>query len=197
MSVRRYHFTGPFHDPYGAAFCLYNPGDINWRHRIIAGVSWNGQSQEAFFFNPDGLAIPLRANPWEMPAFVRKHGVRREFSTIVGEGPFAMDKQRCLGLTASQLAEWVTYWFTDETYLYSNEAEVWEDWVANDLKEEQATSEQSHAFGRDLTDLDTFVAECVAKRREWLTEEYRRGCKEDARIFAWLKGEAHPLTSGN
>lgn len=107
MSVRRYHFTGPFHDPYGAAFCLYKPGDINWRHRIIAGVSWNGQSQEAFFFNPDGLAIPLRANPWEMPAFMRKHGIRREFSTIVGEGPFAMDKQRRLALTAMQLAEWV------------------------------------------------------------------------------------------
>ncbi|KEY87498.1 hypothetical protein MBA34_16675 [Pseudomonas capeferrum] len=197
MSMRRYHFTGPFHDPYGAAFCLYKPGDINWRHRIIAGVSWNGQSQEAFFFNPDGLVIPLRANPWEMPAFMRKHEVRREFSTIHGDGPFAMDKQRRSCLTSCQLAEWVTYWFTDESYPYSNDPEVWNVWVANDLVQEQVTSEQSHALGRDQTDLDTFVAECVANRGEWLTEEYRRRCKEDARIFAWLKGEAHPLTSGN
>ncbi|MEX5590092.1 hypothetical protein [Pseudomonas urmiensis] len=35
---------------------------VSGRHRILAGVSWNGQSQEAFFFNPDGLAIPLRAS---------------------------------------------------------------------------------------------------------------------------------------
>jgi hypothetical protein len=196
MSVRHYHFTGPFHDPYGAAFCLYKPGDANWRHRTIAGVSWNGQSQEAFFFNPDGLAIPLRANPWEMPAFMRKNGVRREFSTIVGDGPFAMDKQRRLGLTASQLAEWVTYWFTDESYPYSNDPEAWAVWAADDLEQEQTSSEQSHSFGRATEDLDTFVAECVAKREEWLAEEYRRRCIEDARIFAWLKGEAHPPTPG-
>ena len=108
-----------------------------------------------------------------------------------------MDKQRRLGLTAIQLAEWVTYWFTDESYLYSNDAEVWASWVAKDLEEEQTTSEQSHAFGRDQADLDTFVAESVAKREEWLTEEYCRRCREDARIFAWLKGEAPPPTSGN
>ncbi|MNJ37008.1 hypothetical protein D3C77_318130 [compost metagenome] len=197
MSVRRHHFAGPFHDPYGAAFCLYKPGDINWRHRIIAGVSWNGQTQEAFFFNPDGLTIPLRANPWEMPAFMRKHGLRREFSAIYGSGPFSMDEQRRAGLNASQLAEWVTYWFTDETYLYSNDPEVWGDWVERDLEQERATSEQSHAFGREPIALETFVAECVEKREEWLMEEHHRRCQEDARIFAWLKGEANPTSLSN
>ncbi|PJY96148.1 MULTISPECIES: hypothetical protein [Pseudomonas] len=197
MSVRRHHFVGPFHDPYGAAFCLYKPGDINWRHRIIAGVSWNGQTQQAFFFNPDGLTIPLRANPWEMPAFMRKHGLRREFSAIYGSGPFSMDEQRRADLNARQLAEWVTYWFTDETYLYSNDPEVWGDWVERDLEQERVTSEQSHAFGREQIDLETFAAECVAKREEWLMEEHRRRCLEDARIFAWLKGEAHPPASSN
>lgn len=197
MSVRRHHFAGPFHDPYGAAFCLYKKDEINWRHRIIAGVSWNGQTQEAFFFNPDGLTIPLRANPWEMPGFVRKHGIRREFSTIHGDGPFAMEKQRCLALTPSQTAEWVTYWFVDESCTYSNDPEVWDTWVAKDLEAERATSEQSHAFGREKVDLETFVAECVADRETWLAEEYRRRCREDARIYAWLKGEPRPPESGN
>lgn len=75
MSVRRYHFTGPYHDPYGAAFCLYKPGEINWRHRIIAGVSWNGQTQEAFFFNPDGLTIPLRVKLYAAKRYMGREGM--------------------------------------------------------------------------------------------------------------------------
>ncbi|MOA46753.1 hypothetical protein D3C78_1693050 [compost metagenome] len=63
--------------------------------------------------------------------------------------------------------------------------------MERDLEQERATSEQSHAFGREQIDLETFTAECVAKREEWLMEEHRSRCLEDARIFAWLKGEAH------
>lgn len=191
MSSRRVNFQGPFHDPYGAGFCVYKPNGINWRHRIIAGVSWNGQTQEAFFFNPDGLSIPLRPNPFEMPDFMRKHGVSRVFATIHGSGPFSMDKHRRDALAPHQLAEWVTYWFTDETYVYSNDPEVWARWMEEDLEQEKTAAEQSHAFERDPVELESYVGQSIETRRAWLTEEYRRRCVEDSKILAWLKGEAH------
>lgn len=191
MSSRRVSFQGPFHDPYGADFCVYKPNGINWRHRIIAGVSWNGQTQEAFFFNPDGLSIPLRPNPFEMPDFMRKHGVSRVFATIHGSGPFSMDKNRRDALAPHQLAEWVTYWFTDETYVYSNDPEVWARWMEEDLEQEKTAAEQSHAFERDPVELESYVGQSIETRRAWLTEEYRRRCVEDSKILAWLKGEAH------
>lgn len=55
-------FKGPFLDSYSIGFRLYRPDAINWRHRTIAGVSWNGEEQEAFFFNPDSLVLPLKLN---------------------------------------------------------------------------------------------------------------------------------------
>ena len=87
-------FKGPFLDSYSIGFRLYQPGAINWRHRTIAGVSWNGEEQEAFFFNPDGLVLPLKPNPWELPELLRKNAVRREFSSIHGTGHFAMKEGR-------------------------------------------------------------------------------------------------------
>lgn len=195
MSLRRVSFHGPFHDPYGAAFCLYQPDQINWRHRIIAGVSWNGQTQEAYFFNPDGLSIPLRSSPWEMPGFMRKHGIRREFSTTHGRGPFSMDQQRRAAMNPQQQAEWVTYWFTDDSFAYSNDPEVWAQWVELDLAEERAGCEQSHAFERAPAELETYVIECLEKRRTFLMAEHQRRCSEDRKILAWLSGEAHSPSS--
>jgi hypothetical protein len=81
---------GPFLDSYSIGFRLYQPGAVNWRHRTIAGVSWNGEEQEAFFFSPDGLVLPLKANPWELPELIRKNAVSREFSSVHGSGYFAM-----------------------------------------------------------------------------------------------------------
>ena len=95
-------FKGPFRDSYSIGFQLYAQRGINWRHRTIAGVSWNGEEKEAFFFNPDGLVLPLMPNPWELPEINRKHAFRREFSSIHGQGHFVMKEGRRAGLSQWQ-----------------------------------------------------------------------------------------------
>jgi hypothetical protein len=182
-------FKGPFLDSYSIGFRLYQPGAINWRHRTIAGVSWNGEEQEALFFTPDGLVLPLKANPWELPELIRNNAVRREFSSVHGSGYFAMSESRLISLKARGMTDWVTYWLVDQSAGFANDPAVWQRIMDEDLAVEKTTSERVHKDVRLSSDLDGYVEQCVAQRREQMAVEHRRRCVEDSKILAWLKGE--------
>ena len=185
-------FKGPFLDSYSIGFRLYQTGAINWRHRTIAGVSWNGEEQEAFFFNPDGLVLPLKPNPWELPELLRKNAVRREFSSIHGTGHFAMKEGRRTALKSLGLTDWVTYWLVDQSAGFANDPAVWRQITERDLAEEKTASERLHREMRMTSDLSSYVDECLAQQGDRLTVEHRRRCVEDSKILAWLKGETPP-----
>lgn len=185
-------FKGPFLDSYSIGFRLYQAGAINWRHRTIAGVSWNGEEQEAFFFNPDGLVLPLKPNPWELPELIRKNAVRREFSSIHGTGHFAMKEGRRAVLKSLGLTDWVTYWLVDQSAGFANDPAVWRDFTEQDLAEEKTASERLHREMKLTSDLTSYVDECLAQQRELLAVKHRRRCVEDSKILAWLKGETPP-----
>ncbi|MGB8924665.1 MAG: hypothetical protein WCC61_24530 [Pseudomonas sp.] len=190
-------FKGPFFDSYSIGFRLYQPGEINWRHRTIAGVSWNGEEQEAFFFNPDGLVLPLKANPWELPELIRKNAVRREFSNVHGSGYFAMSESRLASLKSRGMTDWVTYWLVDQSARFANDPAVWQRITDEDLAVEKTTSERAHQEMRLTSDLNGYVEECVAQRREQMAVVHRRRCVEDSKILAWLKGETPPPLFAN
>jgi hypothetical protein len=180
---------GPFLDSYSIGFRLYQPGAVNWRHRTIAGVSWNGEEQEAFFFSADGLVLPLKANPWELPELIRQNAVSREFSSVHGSGYFAMSESRLASLKSQGMTDWVTYWLVDQSAGFANDPEVWQRITDEDLAVEKTTSERAHQDMRLTSDVDSYVEECVAQRREQMAVEHRRRCVEDSKILAWLKGE--------
>lgn len=190
-------FKGPFLDSYSIGFRLYQPGAINWRHRTIAGVSWNGEEQEAFFFSPDGLVLPLKANPWELPELIRKNAVRREFSSVHGYGFFAMSESRLASLKSRGMTDWVTYWLVDQSAGFANDPAVWQRIIDEDLAVEKTTSERAHQDMRLTSDLNGYVEECVAQRREQMVVVHRRRCVEDSKILAWLKGETPPPLFAN
>ena len=190
-------FKGPFLDSYSIGFRLYQPGGINWRHRTIAGVSWNGEEQEAFFFSPDGLALPLTANPWELPELIRKNAVRREFSSVHGSGYFAMSESRLASLKSRGMTDWVTYWLVDQSAGFANDPAVWQRITDEDLAVEKTTSERAHQDMRLTSDLNGYVEECVAQRREQMAVVHRRRCVEDSKILAWLKGATPPPLFAN
>lgn len=185
-------FKGPFHDTYAIGFRLYQPGAINWRHRTIAGVSWNGEEQDAFFFSPDGFALPLKANPWELPELIRLNAVRREFSSVHGTGHFAMKTERLTSLKSLGMTDWVTYWLVDQSSGYANNPVVWQRITEQDLAVEKAASERAHHDLRLTSDVTAYVEECVAQRLEQMALAHRRRCTEDSKILAWLKGETPP-----
>ncbi|SED49562.1 hypothetical protein [Pseudomonas migulae] len=185
-------FKGPFLDSYSIGFRLYQPGAINWRHRTIAGVSWNGEEQEAFFFNPDGLVLPLKPNPWELPELIRQNAVRREFSSIHGTGHFAMKEGRRTVLKSLGMTDWVTYWLVDLSAGFANDPAVWRHITEQDLAEEKTASECLHREMKLTSDLTSYVDECLTQQRELLAVEHRRRCVEDSKILAWLKGETTP-----
>lgn len=185
-------FKGPFLDSYSIGFRLYQPSAINWRHRTIAGVSWNGEEQEAFFFSPDGLVLPLKANPWELPELIRKNAVRREFSSVHGAGYFAMSESRLASLKTHGMNGWVTYWLVDQSAAYANDPAVWQRITDEDLAVEKTATERLHHDMRLTSDLTRYVDECLAQSRDSLTVEHRRRCAEDSKILAWLKGETPP-----
>ncbi|QXI10919.1 MULTISPECIES: hypothetical protein [Pseudomonas] len=190
-------FKGPFHDSYSIGFQLYAQGGINWRHRTIAGVSWNGEEKEAFFFNPDGLVLPLTPNPWELPEIIRKHAVRREFSSIHGHGHFAMKEGRRAGLSQFALNNWVTYWLIDQKDGYSNDSDVWGKFVDKEIEQEKGISERLYTDLRITSDLSEYMEGCLNERRNVLAEQHRRRYAEDRKILAWLKGDTPPPLFAN
>ena len=192
--MKRNHspFKGPFLDSYSVGFRLYQAGAINWRHRTIAGVSWNGEEQEAFFFSPDGLVLPLKANPWELPELIRKNAVRREFSSVHGIGYFAMSESRLASLKSRGMNDWVTYWLVDQSAGYANDPSVWQRITDEELAVEKTATERLHHDMRLTSDLTEYVDECLAQSRDSLAVEHRRRCAEDSKILAWLKGETPP-----
>lgn len=190
-------FKGPFHDSYSIGFQLYAQDGINWRHRTIAGVSWNGEEKEAFFFNPDGLVLPLTPNPWGLPEIIRKYAVRREFSSIHGHGHFAMKEGRRAGLSQLALNNWVTYWLIDQKDGYSNDPDVWGQFVDKEIEQEKGISERLYQDLRITSDLSEYMEGCLNERRNVLAEQYRRRCAEDRKILAWLKGEIPPPLFAN
>ena len=185
-------FKGPFLDSYSIGFRLYQAGAINWRHRTIAGVSWNGEEQEAFFFSPDGLALPLKANPWELPELIRKNAVRREFSSVYGTGYFAMSENRLASLKSRGMTDWVTYWLVDQSAGYANDPAVWQRITDESLAVEKTATERLHRDMRLTSDLTQYVDECLAQSRDSQAVEHRQRCAEDSKIQAWLKGETPP-----
>ena len=185
-------FKGPFLDSYSIGFRLYQAGALNWRHRTIAGVSWNGEEQEAFFFNPDGLVLPLKANPLELPELISKNAVRREFSCVYGTGYFAMSESRLASLKSRGMTDWVTYWLLDQSAGYANDPAVWQHITDEDLAVEKTATERLHHDMRLTSDLTQYVDECLAQSRNSLAVEHRRRCAEDSKILAWLKGETPP-----
>lgn len=192
MSRFSTNFEGPFLDSYGIGFRLYQAGQINWKHRTIAGVSWNGQDQEAYFFNPDGLGLPIKANPWKLPEWIRSHAVRREFASVHGYGHFAMKDGRLKALQSVGMTDWVTYWLVDQSDGFSNDADVWHRYVEADLAIEKTNSETLHREMRLDTDPAAYQDQCLAERREVLATQHRRRSAEDQKILAWLKGETPP-----
>lgn len=197
MNNRPSNIAGAFLDSYSIGFRLYQPDAINWRHRTIAGVSWNGEEQEAYFFNPDGLVLPLKPNPWKLPELIREKAVSREFSSTHGTGHFAMKEGRRTALKSLGLTDWVTYWLVDQSADYANDPAVWRRITEQDLAEEKTASERLHREMKLTSDLSGYVAECLAQQRELLAVEHHRQCDEDSKILAWLKGETPPPLFNN
>jgi hypothetical protein len=198
MTFRHAPFNGPFFDPYRVGFGLYLESALNWRPRTIAGVSWNGREREALFFNPDGLALPLEPHPWELPALLERHAVRREFATIHGAGQFAMKPARRNAMSPAVLNEWMTYWLVDDAARYANSPSVWGAYVESDLAAERQCIEACHTLSESLQrrnpnlavgDLGESILDGLAARRDHLQAEHERQCAEDRRISAWLRGE--------
>lgn len=179
----------PFYDCYSIGFQLYRPGEMNWKHRTIAGVSWNGQEQEAFFFNAGGFSLPLKADPWKLPEWIRAHAVRREFGFIHGYGYFSMKENRRNALRAAgRMNDWVTYWLVDESGDFSNAPSVWQRYVEQDLEIELAGCETLHSDRRLQIEKTAYVEQCLGERRAHLADLYRKQCGEDLKLLAWLKG---------
>lgn len=212
MTYRRVPFKGPFFDVYRIGFNLYQPNQNNWRQRTIAGVSWNGREREAFFFNPDGLVLPVEAHPWELPPLLERHAIRREFAMVVGSGIFAMSTTQRSALTMAGLSEWVTYWLVDCEAEYANDLANWAAHVETDLQAERQATEASYAAFQDrrprpaqpiecpwseqglqveapTDDLPKQISENVKARRSFLQDEYARQYAEERRIASWLRGE--------
>lgn len=192
MTLRASSTTRPFLDSYSVGFQLYRKDEINWKHRTIAGVSWNGQEQEAFFFNAEGLALPLKVDHWKLPEWIREHAVRCEFASVHGYGYFSMKEDRRKALSFSGLNDWVTYWLVDQSGGFMNDAEVWQRYVKADLTIERAGCETLHSEMRLQSDKEDYIRQCLAERREQLAAMHRQCCIEDQKILAWLKGEVPP-----
>lgn len=195
MKTLRMPSRGPFFDSYRLGVSLYRPSERNWRQRTIAGVSWNGRERKAYFFNPDGLALPLDPHPWGLPDMLADRNVRREFSTVLGVGLFAMPDRQRNALTAACLAEWMTLWLVADDAPYTNDPATWATFVAADLEAERRATESAIAIGRSLrrdvaapADDTQQVRESVEARRLYLQAEYTYEAAEDLRIATWLRG---------
>jgi hypothetical protein len=136
--------------------------------------------------------LPITPNPWELPQIIRKHAVRREFSSIHGHGHFAMKEGHRAGLNQFALNNWVTYWLIDQKDGYANDPQVWGQYVEKDIEQEKLISERLYAELRITSDLSQYMEECLVERRNSLAEQHRRRCAEDSKILAWLKGETPP-----
>ncbi len=195
MRTVRVPFRGPFFDLYRIGFSLYRTGERNWRQRTLAGVSWNARERQAYFFNPDGLALPLEPHPWELPEMLGSHTIRRELGKVAGAGLFAMPARQRNALTADGLAEWVTCWLVAADALYANDPATWAAYVESDLAAERRACEAAIAAGRGIThgtaapaEDATWVHESVEFRRLDLQDEYAYESAEDSRIAQWLRG---------
>lgn len=215
MKNNRHPFAEPFFDPYRIGFGLYRPNKPNWRQRTIAGVSWDGRAREAYFFNPDGLVLPLEPHPWNLPPLLGQYAVRQEFAHVEGIGLFAMKPFQLKAMTSARLGDWVTYWLVGSDAHYANEAGTWAEYAdarAVQAREdvEQATKLQPERFwpehlrqrcGMDETaradllqlraaHVKHLQSEAEQESRSNSAEEYASQCAYDKRINAWLRGEA-------
>lgn len=195
MRAIRLPFHGPFFDLYRIGFVLYSPNERNWRQRTVAGVSWNARERKAYFFNPDGLALPLEPHPWELPEMLGGRTVRREFGKVVGVGLFAMPVHQRNALTVDGLAEWVTCWLAADDALYANDPATWAAYVENDLAAEGRASKAAIAIGQNITrgaaataDAGQKIQASIKARRLYLEAEYAYESAEDHRIADWLRG---------
>lgn len=215
MKQNRHPFAEPFFDPYRIGFSLYRPDKTSWRQRTIAGVSWDGRAREAYFFNPDGLVLPLEPHPWKLPPLLGQYAVRQEFAHVEGIGLFAMKPAQMKAMTSARLGDWVTYWLVASDARYANEADTWAGHTearAAQAREdvEWTTKHQADQFwpehlrwrcGMDeaaravlLQQRAAYVkqlqSEAEQASRSNSAEDYARQCAYDKRLNAWLRGEA-------
>lgn len=215
MKRNRHPFEEPYFDPYRIGFALYRPDQPNWRQRTIAGVSWDGRAKEAYFFNPDGLVLPLEPHPWNLPPMLGRHAVRRKFAHVEGVGLFAMKPAQLRAMSAARMGDWVTYWLIDDDAHYANEPDTWA--VHADARAREARENVEWAFkhypsrhwpehlqstcGLDEAErtalqqqraahMEHQQAEAEQVSRSNSAEDYARQCAYDKRINAWLRGEA-------
>lgn len=212
MNKIHHQFNAPFFDKYQIGFALPNEHKPNWRQRTIAGVSLNAEEQEAYFFNPDGLVLPLKHHPYELPLLLRKHHPRIELATIQGTGLFAIKPAQLNAMPQSVRSRWVTYWLIDGSEQYANTKEVWEAYMAKEVElrlrshTPQMTDTQDiywppHLRRQNATeqDLETLTERRQAYFKRSLIEaekdchaewsiRYAKECAKDQQINAWLRG---------
>lgn len=216
MKPHRQPFATPYFDAYQVGFALpAGPASaatgLNWRQRTIAGVSWNGQEQQALFFNPDRQALPLEAHPYELPRLLARVTTRREFAAIVSDGQFAMPVAQQKAMTAKMRGQWVTYWFIDADTVYGNTAEVFADYTearSSQVRDDVASTLNGMADRfwpeslRWSPDAEAGLVEarqayCVQQQGEAEQDERVRCAEQhakqvayDKRVGEWLRGEA-------
>lgn len=209
MKHPRNFSSGPFHDTYGIGFSLYKPGQNNWKQRTVAGVSWNGQEGKAYFFNPDGLVLPLTPSPWELPAVLHQQRTRMEPAQVMGSGVFAVAHPSGEAVPSSELSKWVTYWLVGSNATYANCPEVWGAYMEAQVAAERKAAEHNYTDVRRIrqravqsTDmpwqsqehkapcdgLSEWIHENIEDCRSALHTKYESECAEDQRIAAWLRG---------
>jgi len=167
-----------------------------------------GQAQ-AYFFNPDGLVLPLLPSPSELPTVLREQRTRMEPARVMGSGVFAMAHPSGEAVPSSELSQWVTYWLVGSDADYANCPETWSAYVESQVAAERKAAERNHPDIRRInqrlaqsTDLPwqspehkppcdglaEWVRENTEACRRTLHAEYERECAEDQRIAAWLRG---------
>ncbi|WP_156109508.1 hypothetical protein [Pseudomonas cremoricolorata] len=209
MMSNQSRFPGPFLDTYGIGFSLYQMSRNNWKQRTIAGVSWNGQEGKAYFFNPDGIALPLLPSVAKLPNVLREHRTRMQPACVVGSGVFAMPNSSLEALSSSELSQWVTYWFVEDHAVYANCPDTWSAHVELQVTGERKAAEHNYPnvrrinlptvqtpspSGQSLQQDTTYVGlaqwvrENTEECRRILQAQYERECAEDQRIADWLRG---------
>ncbi|WP_455232339.1 hypothetical protein [Geopseudomonas aromaticivorans] len=189
------------------------------RNLAIVGVSFDGDLEDAQFFNPAGLVVPCRAGDGLRRLLTRAS--HREYSKIVGHGQFAKPEHVLKSMEgAGTQRKWMTCYFErSEFCFYFDDAAAWaahEQAEIADLTpthflemaelERRLQSRQRLASEiadgpQGLPDLPTPAEleerrqKAIAERLADLQEQRRQALEQDRQLGAWLRGElpAPPL----
>lgn len=129
------NFDGPLFDPTGLGFANQHPKHLDWRHRHLAGVSYNPTKNALIAFNAEGLAMPLEHDRYKLPQLLST-AVRIEFSTARGAGIYgtgAAENQPLLD--PAGLKRWITYWFAEPEHGFANDNQALDRLIEQDIQE--------------------------------------------------------------